>query len=166
MKYSQSSETEALKELTIDGESVPIWKFSTWILEEYFKKNLSQVSHIFWLSVVVMFIGFLIIAWGTIRAINTPNSELASIIVTVSGVITELIGASFLLIFKSTMKQADSYTKTLDRMRSVGIATQMLDTITEQDNLKEKTKANFVKLLLCKAYDSDDSEETEETDAE
>jgi nitrate reductase gamma subunit len=166
MQNSESKENETLKELTIAGKSVPIWKFSTGILEEYFKKNLSQVSHIFWLSVVVMFIGFLIIAWGTIRAINTPNGELASIIATVSGVITELIGASFLLIFKSTMKQADTYTKTLDRMNSVGIATQILDTMKEQDNLKEQTKAEVVKLLLSKAYESDDSEETEETDAE
>jgi hypothetical protein len=138
----------------------PIWDLAKLHLEEYFVKNLSHITVIFWLCLLVMLTGFIIITWGIIRAINTPNSEFVSIIATVSGVITELIGASFLVIYQSTMKQAGSHTEILERINSVGMAMLLLDTMSENDSLKEKTKANLVLLMVGKSYEGDDTEET------
>jgi hypothetical protein len=162
LKDTYSKEIEGVeKQIAAKSQTTkPIWDLARLHLDEYFVKNLSHITVIFWLCLLVMLTGFIIITWGIIQAINTPNSEFVSIIATVSGVITELIGASFLVIYQSTMKQAGSYTKILERINSVGMALLILDTMSDQDSLKDKTKADLVKLLVGKAYESDDTEET------
>jgi nitrate reductase gamma subunit len=139
-------------------KSKPAWDLARVTLESYFNKNLTQVSAIFWLSVLVMFIGFGIIVWGITQAISVPNSTLPAVITGSAGVITELIGATFLFIYRSTMEQAVNYTKTLERINSVGMAMQILDTIPEDakdDCLKNSTKATVVKMLMKQAYEID-----------
>lgn len=139
-------------------KSKPAWDLARVTLESYFNKNLSQVTAIFWLSVIVMFIGFGIIVWGITQAITLPNSTLPTVVTGLAGVITELIGATFLFLYRSTMEQAVNYTKTLERINSVGMAMQILDTIpnnAKDDNLKNSTKAIVVKMLMQQAYDSD-----------
>src|SRR5687768_10851347 len=51
----------------------PAWDLARATLEAYFNRNLSQINSIFWLSVVVMFLGFGIIVWGVLQAINRPE---------------------------------------------------------------------------------------------
>jgi hypothetical protein len=133
----------------------PAWDLARVTLESYFNKNLNQVSSIFWLSVIVLIIGFIIIVWGIAQAIQLPNSTLPSIITGLAGVITEFFGATFLFIYRSTMQQAINYTKTLERINSVGMAMQILDTIPNDANpksLKDSTKAKVVELLMRQTY--------------
>jgi len=132
------------------------WDVARVTLESYFNKNLSQVSQIFWLSVLVMFIGFGIIIWGITQAIQQPNSSLPAVITGLAGVITELIGATFLFIYRSTIQQAATYTKTLERINSVGMAMAILDMIPDtvkDNNLKHSTRATVVKILMQQAYE-------------
>ncbi|MGZ3643806.1 MAG: TRADD-N-associated membrane domain-containing protein, partial [Ktedonobacteraceae bacterium] len=49
-----------------------------------------------------------------------------------AGIITEFIGATFLFIYRSTVQQAANYMKTLERINSVGMATKILDTISNK----------------------------------
>jgi len=147
------AETKAEKE---PEKAKPAWDLARVTLESYFNKNLSQVTAIFWLSVFVMLIGFGIIIWGIAQAIQSPNSTLPAVITGLAGVITELIGATFLFIYRSTMEQAVNYTKTLERINSVGMAMQILDTIPDNaadDGLKNSTKATVVKMLMQQAYE-------------
>ena len=54
------------------------------------------------------------------------------------------------------MEQAINYTETLERINSVGMAMQILDTIPDdavEENLKNSTKATVVKLLMQQAYE-------------
>lgn len=145
-------------ELKVEKEpekAKPAWDLARVTLESYFNKNLNQVTAIFWLSVFVMLAGFGIIVWGIMQAIQTPTSVLPSIVTGFSGVITELIGATFLFVYRSTMQQALNYTKTLERINSVGMAMQILDTIpekSEKDNLKESTKALVIKALMQQTF--------------
>ncbi len=125
-KRISEAETKAEKE---PEKSKPAWDLARVTLKSYFNKNLSQVSAIFWLSVVVMFIGFAIIVWGITQAITMRDNTLPTIVTGLAGVITELIGATFLFLYRSTMEQAANYTKTLERINSVGMAMQILDTI-------------------------------------
>ncbi len=151
-KRISEAETKAEKE---PEKSKPAWDLARVTLESYFNKNLSQVSSIFWLSVIVMFIGFAIIVWGITQAIALPDSTLPTVVTGLAGVITELIGATFLFLYRSTMEQAVNYTKTLERINSVGMAMQILDTIpnnAKDDGLKNSTKAIVVKMLMQQAY--------------
>jgi hypothetical protein len=158
-KINQKRISEAESLVASDPKKIkPAWDLARLTLESYFNKNLSQITSIFWLSVFVMLIGFAIIVWGITQAIATPESSLPPIITGFSGVITELIGATFIFLYQSTMKQASDYSKTLERINSVGMAMQILDTMPDDaslENLKENTKASVVRTLMKTAYDGD-----------
>lgn len=144
----------------------PAWDLARATLEKYFNRNLTQVSSIFWLSVLVMGIGFGIIVWGLTKAIGEPshagapkdvdgsNVTLAKI-ASVAGVITEFIGATFLFVYRSAIQQAVNYSKTLERINSVGMAMQILDTMPDQTHerdLKSRTKARLVMMLVSQSF--------------
>ena len=133
----------------------PAWDLARATLEAYFNRNLSQITSIFWLSVVVMVIGFAIIVWGIIKAFQNPDVLGPAGIAAACGLITEFIGATFLFIYRSTIQQAIDYSQTLERINSVGMAMQILDTMPDQtksDDLKSQTKATLVELLVRQAY--------------
>jgi hypothetical protein len=137
----------------------PAWDLARLTLEQYFNRNLNQITWIFWLSLLVMFAGFGVIMWGIQQGIAIAESKenlnsiksLPPIIAAFSGIITEFIGATFLFIYRSTMQQATNYSKTLERINSVGMAMQILDTMPDESkpgDLKNETKAELVKLLV------------------
>jgi nitrate reductase gamma subunit len=153
-----AAESKAEKE---PEKAKPAWDLARVTLEAYFNRNLSQVTAVFWLCVFVMFLGFSIIVWGIAQAVQTPQSNLPAVITGLAGVITEVIGATFLFVYRSTMQQAVNYTKTLERINSVGMAMQILDTIPDDakaDNLKDSTKATVVKVLMEKSFVFDETE--------
>lgn len=149
-----SSKRIRLAELRVEKEpekSKPAWDLARVTLESYFNKNLNQVTSIFWLSVFVMLIGFGIIIWGIVLTLQFPEGNLTPMITGMAGIITEVIGATFIFIYRSTMDQAGEYTKTLERINSVGMAMQILDTIpntAKSDSLKNSTKAKLVEGLM------------------
>jgi hypothetical protein len=60
-----------------------------------------------------------------------------------------------MLIYRSTIRQASSYAETLERMNSVGMAMQILDTIPDEakpDDIRNKTKAVIVELLIRQTH--------------
>ncbi len=152
------------------GKAKPAWDLARVKLELYFDRNLSQINYIFWLSLGVMIVGFLFILFGISQALTpaqnvnaassaTPISQSTSItpaiIGGIAGVVTEFIGATFLFIYRSTIQQAAGYTKTLERINSVGMAMQILDSISEDSKqLQDKTKAEIVKILLSKSEEN------------
>lgn len=140
---------------TAPEKAKPAWDLARVTLEAYFNRNLSQINYIFWLSVCVMIVGFGIIIWGISQAIQTPNALVPATIAGAAGIITEFIGATFLFIYRSTIRQASSYAETLERMNSVGMAMQILDTIPDEakpDDIRNKTKAVIVELLIRQTH--------------
>lgn len=130
----------------------PAWDLARVTLEAYFNRNLTQVSAIFWLCAAVMVLGFGAMVWGIAQAMRSPDAFAPALLTAGSGVLTELIGATFLFVYKSTMAQAEHYTKTLERINAVGMAMQILDTLTDEankaDSLKDQTKAAVVRALM------------------
>src|SRR5205823_14039085 len=83
--------------------------------QEYFNRNLSQISNIYRVSVVVMIIGFLLITIGIFAGfINGCPVFTPALVGVVAGVITEFIGATFLFMYRATIQQASEYMKTLE----------------------------------------------------
>src|SRR5262245_57422183 len=156
LKTSQDKIAKAETNIKENPEKAkPAWDLARTTLEAYFSRNISQIAHIFWLSVVVFISGFLIIIWGIYQAIKSPSIQIAPIVATSAGIITEFVGATFLFIYRSTIKQAMDYSKTLERINSVGMAMQILDTIPEcakNDDIKSKTKSILVELLVRNIY--------------
>jgi hypothetical protein len=124
------------------------WELATVRLEAYFDRNLSQVSQVFWLAVVVTTVGFFFILWGIVASLNQPQFTARAVIAGVAGVITQFIGATFLVIYRSIMAQANEFIAVLERINTVGMAVQVLDSIPEdQVELKNSTRSNLVALL-------------------
>jgi hypothetical protein len=150
----------AISRLEAEPEKAkPAWDLARVRLELYFDRNLRQVNQIFWLSVSVMGVGFIFILVG-ISYLFLPTTDTrtanggidAAVLSGIAGVITEFIGATFLFIYRSTVQQAAGYTQTLERINSVGMAMQILDTISnEARELRDRTKADIVRLLLSQA---------------
>jgi sterol desaturase/sphingolipid hydroxylase (fatty acid hydroxylase superfamily) len=130
----------------------PAWDLARVTLEAYFNRNLTQVSAIFWLCAFVMVLGFGAMVWGIAQAVRFPDTIAPALLTAASGVLTELIGATFLFVYRATMAQAEHYTKTLERINAVGMAMQILDTLNDEankaDSLKDQTKAAVVRALM------------------
>jgi len=97
-----------------------------------------------------MIAGFIIIVLGIFMSYFGKNKDI-SIISISSGILFEFIGATFLLVFKSTFKQALKYTKTLEKINNVGMSVKILDTIESNNEDKAeliKAKIEISKLLI------------------
>jgi MFS family permease len=131
------------------GKTKPVWDMAQLTLEIYFSRNLNQIRWIFWLSIAVMSLGFILIVYGVVVGYQNPQGNwVVAAIGGIAGVLTEFIGATFLFVYKSSMEQADRYTEILERMNFVGMAMQMLDNATEGNrNTKESSEVNSVDSL-------------------
>lgn len=130
-------------------ETQAAWELARVKLESYVDRNLKQVRSIFWLTVFVMLVGFSLIGFGVFTLLDTPDRLTAAILASVSGVLVNFIGATFLVLYKSTMTQATDYVAILERINAVGMSVQILDTLEEDsDKLKQSTTADLAKQLL------------------
>jgi hypothetical protein len=124
------------------------WELASAKLEAYFDRNLSQVYSIFVVAILAMMAGFGFVLCGVWIAIKAPGQN-TSWIAAGSGIITEFIGVTFMVIYRSTMSQANSFMQVLERIDTVGMAVQILDSIPEADSgLKNSTRAELVGLLF------------------
>ena len=97
----------------------------------------------------MMIVGFIFVVAAVVMSLNksilTPPAKVAGL----SGVLTQFIGATFLVIYRSTMSQATQYMAILERINTVGMAVQVLDSIPDSEiALKNSTRASIVTLLL------------------
>jgi len=130
-------------------ETQAAWELARVKLESYVDGNLKQVRSIFWLTIFVMLAGFILIGFGVYTVIESPEKLAAAVIAAVSGVLVNFIGATFLVIYKSTINQAAEYVSILERINAVGMSVQILETLVDDtDRLKQKTTAELVKQLL------------------
>jgi hypothetical protein len=126
------------------------WDVARVKLEAYFDRNLIQVNLVFWVAVFVMAVGFGFVLFGVVLSLNQPKVTSTSLVAAISGIITQFIGATFMVIYRSTMAQANEFMGVLDRINSVGMAIQVLDSIPESEGqLKNATRAQIVELLIA-----------------
>jgi len=136
----------------------PIWDLGRANLQEYFNRNLGQISNIYRVSVVVMIVSFLLIVVGILAGLigsTKGNTVFApALIGVIAGIISEFIGATFLYMYRATVQQATEFMKTLERINRVGMATKILDTMSDDSKeLRDQTKAALVKLLFSQNLD-------------
>jgi len=131
-------------------ETQAAWELARVKLESYLNRNLKQVRSIFYLTVFVMIVGFSLIGYGVFKIYENPETFNASLIAALSGIIVNFIGATFLILYKSTMSQATDYVKILERINAVGMSVQILDTLEDEETkLKQQATADLAKQLLA-----------------
>lgn len=144
--------SELEKKAEVEPEKLkPVWELARFTLESYFKRNLNQVRNIFYVSITAMIAGFGVIFWGVKIAVGDPNQVKVSVVAAASGVLTEFISLTFMAIYRSTLGQANQYVAVLERINSVGMAVQILDSMAkDSEQLKDATRAEIIRLLLSK----------------
>lgn len=131
------------------NETQASWDLARIKLETYLERNIAQVRSIFWLTTFVMLVGFSIIGYAVFHSFNSPDKIAPTVISACSGILVSFIGATFLIIYKSTMAQAEKYVTILERINAVGMSVQILEKIgDDSDNLRQKTTAEISKYLL------------------
>lgn len=131
------------------NETHAAWDLARIKLESYLNRNLSQVRSIFWLTVIVMIAGFVLIGAGVVHAFEDPNAIKPAVLSVSTGVLVNFIGATFLVLYKSTMNQAKDYVAILERINAVGMSVQVLEKLEDgDDGLKHQTTAEISKKLL------------------
>lgn len=146
----------------------PAWDLARITLEAYFNRNLNQINQIFWLSVFVMIVGFTILIFGVYQAMTASSDAIPAPLTVGAGLITEFIGATFLFIYRSTLQQATTYSKTLERINSVGMAMQILETMPNEVlefDLRNKTKAKLVEMLVSQSLGCQNGNHIEKEDS-
>jgi len=109
----------------------------------------------------MMMVGFCFVLAAVVMSLNHPEITPAAKVAALSGIITQFIGASFLVIYRSTMAQANEFMSVLERINTVGMAVQVLDSIPEANAaLKDKTRAQIVELLLSSNVRANSSKPT------
>lgn len=114
-------------------------------LQLYIERNLFQLRFVFWVMILILFIGFSLIVFGTIYAYMT-NIENVSYIPIVGGIFNEFIAIVFFFLYKSLSLKSSEYMKILERISMVGISIQYIDSISD----KSLSKKDDVKLELIR----------------
>jgi hypothetical protein len=133
-----------------DDQSTPklAWDLARITLEQYFNRNLGQTRLMFYLALIVMFAGFGLVVWTIMYSIANAQSGPKALIGVGAGVITQFIGATFMVLYRSTIQQASSYVEILERINAVGMAVQIIQDVPKDDPLHNKTRAEIAYLLL------------------
>lgn len=147
-RYERESNEARLRAEQNPKDARYAWNLAKVTLEQYFGRNLIQVNLVFWVAVFVMSIGFIFIMVGVLLSFHQPTITPPSWVSAISGLITQFIGATFMVIYKSTMAQASEFVTVLDRINRVGMAVQVLDAIDEGE-LKNQTRASIATSLLA-----------------
>ncbi|WP_156924406.1 TRADD-N-associated membrane domain-containing protein [Derxia gummosa] len=133
------------------------WDVARLTLEKHFLQNIEQASLIYKLSLLSMIFGFGIIMFGVVLSYTQPANNNSGILAAVSGVVSQFIGATFLLLYKSSINRTETQMKMMERINSVGMAMQILDTMTEisaPNDLKSATKAKLIESFVNGSYAS------------
>lgn len=128
----------------------PAWDLATARLETYVSTNLKQINMIFNVSVVVMLIGFLLLVVAVVLAIENSENVTAALVSGIGGAFTELIGATFLALYRSAVQQSGQYLQVLDKTSSVGIAIHILDNIPAGESPETQAKVVEAKIEVAK----------------
>lgn len=142
---------EAEKEVKKDPtKPKPVWDLAKVHLEDYVNRNLSKVDSIYALTVRIIVVGFILIVLGICVVFVDKDRLSIAIVASASGILTQFVGVTFLLIYKATMAQAQEYVTVLERINAVGMAIQILETIEgEKTELRNETRAQISRDLLA-----------------
>lgn len=142
IEKKQSNYENILEENDIEG-LIPLITYSRIELEQYHRIGLNQTQKSYRYSIIAMWIGFIIIAFGIITYI-IPNKYINpalingnfQILTIASGIITELISALFLWIYKSSIGRLTYFYNRQVFIHNALFAYKISKTMTDSDSAK------------------------------
>lgn len=146
---------------------LPAWSLAAKKFEDYNSENFTQVKQIYTFSIWFMAGGFVLISFGVLFVLFDPERISLAIVSGTAGIIIEFLGTVVLSYYKTLLSHSMNYIRVLDRTSKVGVALQILDTLSSDapDEKKEiiKTKIHIAKRLFSDAGLSETHREVQET---
>lgn len=128
------------------------WAVGRETLERYWSRNLGQNTLTFFLSATTIVIGFAILVFGIYTA-STGGNLSTSILAGTGGVVSQFLGATLLVLHRSTVAQASAYTQSLDRMNSIEMAWYILNTMSEASErdrgVKDRARVEMLRAIVA-----------------
>ena len=146
-RQQQLLQDELRKKASEGSQASPVWDLAQITLNKYYNRNLSQNNWIFYVSVSVMIAGFCLVVYGIGAAYKGANNMLVTLVSAGSGVIVQFIGATFLVIYNSTITQAVQYTAALQKVSTVGTSIKILEGIKDAETAEMKNDPNFITMM-------------------
>lgn len=146
-----AAQIEAVEQRVRDHPELPIaaWDLARLKLESYLNHNLQQISWIYFLVLIIMTVGSILIIGGIWHSYRNPENISTLLIGASAGIIVQFVGATFLLIYKSTMAQAHDYVAVLERINAVGMSIQILESIEGEDSkMRNEVRSQLARDLL------------------
>ncbi len=111
------SQTDIISDAPAYGDNASQQTFA--LLNHYYAANISQGTAIFWASLLSMSIGFAIIFTGIVIATVSPTamSGMTALVTAIAGILSQFVGATFLVALRSTQSQATTYAQSLVELR-------------------------------------------------
>lgn len=148
-KEYEEKEEELNEKIIQAPNQIFYWDKASQKLERYIDGNTLHLKWIFYTSLMSMILGFGLIASTIIIAIFHGGKDSIVWVTSISGVLAEFIGLTFLIFYRSTLKQTSSFINTLERLNNIAFATRLLEDFPDEEKeLKNKTRAEMIKLII------------------
>lgn len=127
----------------------PMWDYAKNELMIQLELIKKQANLIFKISIISIVIGLVTILISIFFIINNDLSQIL-VISTIGGILTEFIGATFLVMYKSLILQLNENLKILERLNFIGIGIKILDTMDENHENIGEVKKELAKKIIDK----------------
>jgi len=111
--------------------------------------NLKQNQQVFHFVIGMIIFGLILICIGLVRdyIASSPDNSNVSWAAIISGLVTQFIAATILVIFRAIFQQTTEYFRTAERMTSIEIALNLLEKLPDGGK-KMDTQAEVAKIVL------------------
>ncbi|NMA13551.1 MAG: hypothetical protein GX933_10285 [Chloroflexi bacterium] len=135
----------------------PAWELASEKFNAYNAENFSQVKQIYKFSRWFMFVGFILIGGSVVIALVFPDRLSLALIAGISGVIIEFLSTVVLSFYKTLLAHSMNYIRVLDRTSKVGVALQILDSLSAEEGEPQNYKKEIIeaKIHIAKGMFSD-----------
>ncbi len=117
-------------------------------LKEFYDSAQKQHNISFWASIVAAAVGLLIVIFSVVIFLNNPESKSESVILAVSGVVSEFIGAAFFYIHNKNIDRINSYFSKLVKLQDTKNAIGLVEKMNKQNH--DYMYMNIINVLLLR----------------
>lgn len=115
-------------------------------LNEYYTINKTQSKSAYKFSLIMIFVGFLLIVLAIILGFAIPFQISITLIIGIAGLLSEFIGATALNLYKESNKHVNEFLERLTYLQKVMLAVELVDRISE--GKKEEQLSNIISSLM------------------
>jgi len=103
-------------------------------LREFYDTGQSQQKVSFWVSIVAVTIGFIVILFSIYLFLNNPEKIKESVLLSVAGVLSEFIAAAFFYIHNKNLAQLNLYFEKLIKLQDTQLAISLVEKMNEKNH--------------------------------